>query len=51
MDIRIRYRCDSEDYFTTDDTVLTNTTWEAVLREIMQIESHDTVLEITRIFP
>ena len=49
MNIKIRYRCDEEEVFCTDDTVLRDTTWAKVMAEVDSIEAHATVLEITRI--
>ena len=49
MDVKIHFRCDQYEYYTTDDTTMRNTTWEQVFREVNLIESRNTVLEITRV--
>lgn len=49
MKVKIHYRCDSEETFTTDDTILFANSWEDVFQEIKTIEASDTVISIERL--
>ena len=49
MTIRIRTRIDSEEFYTTETTILTDVMWQDVLAEIESIECHNTVLSVERV--
>ena len=49
MDISIRYRCDEEDHYCEDVTIMRGVTWREVFIEVGSIQSHATVLEIIRL--
>lgn len=49
MKIKIRWRCDCEEAYVTDNVTIEVDTWDEVLREIESIEgSSNTVLTLER---
>lgn len=49
MKLKIRFRLDNEEFFTTDEVTVTVPDWAAVIDHIRQIEANHTVLTVERV--